>query len=250
VSFQQTDGSTGTTTYAGNCQTTTDERGKSRKSCFDALGRLIQVFEDPSGLNYETDYGYDVLNNLTSVTQKGGAASTLWRLRSFTYDSLSRLTCAANPEITSGLGTVTPASCPATYTGTYTAGTVGYTYDADSELATKIAPAPNQTGRSHREVIPREISRALVLNLSGEKKRCLGTAQDIFALTQPSLLSRDTRQVIQREISRALVLNLSGKKAVPWHCPGYFRLDRAFALIEGHPAPQTRPPTLGSPPTS
>jgi len=146
VSVQQTDGSTGTTTYAGNCQTTTDERGKSRKSCSDALGRLTQVFEDPAGLNYETDYGYDVLDNLTSVTQKGGATSSQWRTRGFTYDSLSRLTCAANPEITSGLSTVNPASCPATYTGTYTSGTVGYSYDADSELLTKTAPAPNQTG--------------------------------------------------------------------------------------------------------
>ena len=148
ASVLQTDGSTGTTTYAGNCQTTTDERGKKRISCFDALGRLVQVFEDPTGLNYETDYGYDVLDNLISVTQKGGAASTLWRTRSFTYDSLSRLSCAANPEITSGLSTVNPASCPATYSGTYAAGTIGYAYDADSELITKTAPAPNQTGAS------------------------------------------------------------------------------------------------------
>jgi RHS repeat-associated protein len=146
VSVQQTDGSTGTVTYAANCQTSTDERGKKRTSCLDALGRLIQVFEDPSGLNYETDYGYDVLDNLISVTQKGGATSTQWRTRSFTYDSLSRLTCAANPEITSGLSTANPASCPATYAGTYTSGTVGYAYNADSELTTKTAPAPNQTG--------------------------------------------------------------------------------------------------------
>jgi len=44
------------------------------------------------------------------------------------------------------------------------------------------------------------------------------------------------REMIQREISRVLVLNLSGKKAVPRHCSGHFRLDRAFSLIEGHPA--------------
>ena len=43
----------------------------------------------------------------------------------------------------------------------------------------------------HREMIQREISRVLVLNPSG-KKRCSGTAQDIFALTEPSLLSRRT----------------------------------------------------------
>jgi RHS repeat-associated protein len=148
ITVQQTDSSSVTTTYAGNCQTSTDERGKTRQSCFDALGRLVQVFEDPGTsphLNYETDYAYDVLNNLLSVTQKGGASSGSWRTRTFTYDSLSRLTCAANPEITAGLGTVSPASCPATYSGTYTAGTVGYSYDADSNLLTKQSPAPNQT---------------------------------------------------------------------------------------------------------
>jgi RHS repeat-associated protein len=151
VSLQQPDGSATTTSYAGNCQTVTDEAGKSRQSCFDALGRLTQVLEDPGTtphLNYETDYGYDVLNNLTSLTQKGGAASSQWRTRSFTYDSLSRLTCAANPETTSGLSTVNQASCPATYAGSYTAGTIGYTYDGDGEVVTKTAPAPNQTGTS------------------------------------------------------------------------------------------------------
>jgi hypothetical protein len=45
----------------------------------------------------------------------------------------------------------------------------------------------------HREVIQREISRVLVLNLLWRKKRCFGTARDIFALTEPSLLSRATR---------------------------------------------------------
>jgi len=35
----------------------------------------------------------------------------------------------ANPEITPGLSTVNSASCPASYTGTYTNGTVGYAYD-------------------------------------------------------------------------------------------------------------------------
>ena len=34
----------------------------------------------------------------------------------------------------------------------------------------------------HREVIQREISRVLVLNLSGETKRCLKHRQDKFVL--------------------------------------------------------------------
>jgi hypothetical protein len=48
---------------------------------------------------------------------------------------------------------------------------------------------------------------------------------------------RSPPQVIQREISRALVLNLSlARKAVPGTAQDTFVLDRAFSLIEGHPA--------------
>ena len=112
------------TSYSGNCTTVTDQTGKSRKSCSDALGRLTQVFEDPAGLNYETDYAYDALNNLLTVNQKGGTTdSSQWRPRTFAYDSLSRLTSATNPE----------------------SGTTTYSYDANGNLASKISPAPNQT---------------------------------------------------------------------------------------------------------
>lgn len=103
------------TSYFGNCSTVTDAAGKARKSCSDALGRMTTVFEDPNGLNYETDYQYDVLNNLLGVTQKGGSSQANWRTRSFTYDSLSRLLTATNPE----------------------SGTVSYSYDANGNLLTK-----------------------------------------------------------------------------------------------------------------
>jgi RHS repeat-associated protein len=108
------------TSYSGNCTTVTDEAGKARKSCSDALGRLINVWEDPSGFNYETDYTYDALDNLLSVNQKGD--NTAPRARGFHYDSLSRLTSATNPE----------------------SGTITYNYDADGNLQSKIAPKPNQ----------------------------------------------------------------------------------------------------------
>ena len=45
------------------------------------------------------------------------------------------------------------------------------------------------------------------------------------------------RKVIQREISRVLVLNLSGQKKMRLqNRQGEVSLDKAFALIEGHPA--------------
>src|SRR5579859_2002967 len=86
-------GSPRTVSYNGNCAVATDEAGKQRKACYDALGRLTNVWEDPSGLNYETHYQYDALGNLLQVDQKGAAPNdnTLWRTRLFLYDSLSRL---------------------------------------------------------------------------------------------------------------------------------------------------------------
>jgi hypothetical protein len=45
----------------------------------------------------------------------------------------------------------------------------------------------------HRRVIQREISRVLVLNLSGEKQRCQNTDGIRLCLTPPSFLSRATR---------------------------------------------------------
>lgn len=109
------------------CSSVVDEANRSRKSCVDGLGRLTQVFEDPSSANYETDYQYDVLGNLLRVDQKGGDPNSAnWRTRLFTYDSLSRLLTASNPE----------------------SGTITYTYDANGNVVTKTAPLPNQTNPS------------------------------------------------------------------------------------------------------
>lgn len=85
------DGAVAATRYAGNQVTVTDQASHKKQYGYDALGRLSSVNEDPSGVNYQTTYGYDALGNLTSVNQAG-------RTRSFTYDSLSRLRKAINPE--------------------------------------------------------------------------------------------------------------------------------------------------------
>ncbi len=103
------DGSVITTQYPGNQTMVTDEAGKVRTSTTDAAGRLTQVVEDPSGLNYLTAYTYDALDDLKTVNQGAQA-------RSFTYDSLKRLLSATNPE----------------------SGTVNYTsYDANGNLRSK-----------------------------------------------------------------------------------------------------------------
>ncbi len=102
-----------TTAYDANFITVTDQAGKLRRSMVDALGRLVRL-DEPDGSNslgttsapvQPTSYGYSVLGNLTSVTQ--GVQT-----RTFTYDSLSRLRTAVNPE----------------------SGTVTYQYDDNSNL--------------------------------------------------------------------------------------------------------------------
>jgi RHS repeat-associated protein len=55
------------------------------------------------------------------------------RNRSFVYDSLSRLTSAQNPE---------SGTAP-----------IGYTYDADGNLATKTASSPNQSSSGTKQVV-------------------------------------------------------------------------------------------------
>jgi RHS repeat-associated protein len=105
------------TTYSGNTTTVADQAGKSRKSQTDALGRLTSVWEDPSGLNYQTNYTYDAFGDLLSVLQNGS------RSRTFSYNAFSQLVSATNPE----------------------SGTIFYTYDNDGNLATKVSWAQNQT---------------------------------------------------------------------------------------------------------
>ena len=106
-----------TTAYDGNWTTSTDESGRVKKRHVDGLGRLDTVIEDPTSLNYQTTYTYDVGNNLTGVNQSG-------QTRTFIYDSLNRLLQARNPE----------------------SNTTTYTYDPAGNLLTKTSPAPNQTG--------------------------------------------------------------------------------------------------------
>lgn len=106
-------------TYSGNETTFQDENGNQWMRWADSRGNLIQVIEPSS---FMTNYAYDGFNNLWSVTQWGGPANSPGsRVRSFTYDGMSRLTSATNPE----------------------SGTITYRYDANGNLSSKTAPAPN-----------------------------------------------------------------------------------------------------------
>jgi len=91
ISVTTPDNAVVSTSYSGNNVTVTDQAGKARKSVTDGLGRLVEVYEDPNGLNYQTTYAYDVLDDLVKVTQGN-------QYRFFMYDSLKRLIRAHIPE--------------------------------------------------------------------------------------------------------------------------------------------------------
>lgn len=119
------------TSYNANFTTVTDQAGKVRRSVTDGLGRLLRVDEPDKNtgqLGSNTDpiqptcYQYDVLGNLTKVTQgtqldpvTGICTLSGSQQRTFTYDSLSRLRSALNPE----------------------SGTISYSYDDNGNLTSK-----------------------------------------------------------------------------------------------------------------
>jgi RHS repeat-associated protein len=116
------------------CTTATDEAGKQRQVCADALGRIVKVLEPNPGATgtpsisnnaYVTLYTYDTLGNLLTVNQKGATTDPAqWRARTFTYDSFSRLLTAFNPET----------------------GQTSFQYDPNGNMTSKTSPKPNQTG--------------------------------------------------------------------------------------------------------
>lgn len=163
------DGAVGTKSYAATAVETNDPfNGTTTVQHVhqaDGLGRLQYVCEvssvslgsgNPSSCSlyvgatgYKTTYGYDPLNNLTSVNQYGLA-------RSFQFDSVSRLTTSLNPEVSTETyaynnSTSTPcglnASAPCTRTDNRKVIT-SYAYDSMGRLTGKSysAGSGNTTG--------------------------------------------------------------------------------------------------------
>ncbi len=96
-SITNPDSSTRTNAYSVNQVSLTDEAQHTWVQSYDSLGRLSSVVEDAGSAPKTTNYTYDALGDLLTVSQQGMSGDTP-RSRSFTYDSLSRLLTTNNPE--------------------------------------------------------------------------------------------------------------------------------------------------------
>lgn len=136
--------------YNDETITFTDENNNAWARTTDALGRLAKVIEPGTR---PTTYGYNAFGDLTSVIQTGvSSVGEVPRVRSFTYNGLSQLVTASNPE--TGIicyGTVysgqapNPTNCTPGYDNhgnllhkTDARGvTISYAYDALNRLLSK-----------------------------------------------------------------------------------------------------------------
>lgn len=151
--------------YSGNVVIFQDGNGNQWQWTSDGLGRLTNVVEPGSLV---TNYLYDALNNLTCAAQNGtnttafstcAAAPATWRPRSFSYDSLSRLISATNPET----------------------GTVGYTYDPIGNVSTKTDARGVETGYAY-DALNRLYAKTYTNAPAGTLSSCYqyGTSQGFY----------------------------------------------------------------------
>ena len=125
-----------TTNYNADQTTVTDQAGKVRRSTTDGLGRLKIVDEDPNGLDYTTNYTYDVLapSPTSARMPRAGRLST----------TRSAASPATNPE--SGTITTTMGS--------------GYALDSRRPHTLWSATAATAPSRGHRAAVVGPIAAA------------------------------------------------------------------------------------------
>ncbi len=111
----------------GNNQAVTDALGRVTQNNYDPLNRLARTLQDVGGIQAETKFQYDALDNLTRVTDPKGVNTA------YTYNGLGELTQLTSPD--TGTTTYTYDSAGNRKTQTDARGqTSTYSYDALNRL--------------------------------------------------------------------------------------------------------------------
>jgi YD repeat-containing protein len=175
---------------AAICVVSQDENKNQWQRCSNGLGQLTSVLEpngSSSSPSMETDYLYDPLNNLLSATQCGATCpGTNARVRSFTYDNLSRLLTSSNPET----GTV----CYGLWSGSACLNG----YDGDGNLHYKTDARGVITAYGYDQ-LNRVISKNFSNDASGTPLSCYqyDTSSATPSRTPPNWIGRLTNQWTQ-----------------------------------------------------
>ncbi len=178
----------------------TDEVGNHTQRVSDSFGRLTEVMEpNPAGTGtgLETDYTYNALNDLMAVNQKG-TSPEVPRTRTFTYDALSRLVCASNPETTNaaqGQGT-----CPHSATAAMPAGVISYSYDANGNVSSKTDVRGITTVYTY-DPLNRLLSKSYLNDSLGTATSCFQYDTSSIAGAGGNLLGRLTNEWTQKMVS-------------------------------------------------
>jgi RHS repeat-associated protein len=198
---EKQDGSKTFTTYDGNVITTTDQSQKQRRLITDALERVVRVDEPVETFDSQgnvisvtlgsvtapaqsTSYSYDELGNLKNVTQGN-------QVRTFVYDSLSRLKSAAAPE----------------------SGTTSYTYDANSNLLTKTDARGVTTSFSYDE-LNRSLTKSYTGELSGQQTAAVTYFYDGAGLSSVPAYSKGQLTKISSSVSETRYTEFNALGAV------------------------------------
>lgn len=111
----------------GNPDTTTDALSRVTDNDHDPLNRLTRTLQDVGGINAETKFAYDALDNLTKVTDPKGLETA------YAYNGLNDLTRLASPD--TGITDYTYDSAGNRKTQTDARGVITtYSYDALNRL--------------------------------------------------------------------------------------------------------------------
>ncbi|WP_348261042.1 hypothetical protein P8935_14660 [Telmatobacter sp. DSM 110680] len=212
--------------YAGNVNTFTDENGSKWQRTVDAFGNLTAVLE-PNGSSIspsmETDYTYDGLGNLWTVTQWGGArGSSGARNRSFTYSGISQLLTALNPETGKVCyGTMSGSTCSPGYDAAgnlmYRTDARGkqtsYSYDNVNRLLSKSYSdgTPTACYQYSSSLIPYSIGRLI----SEWTQTAVACSSSGSFLTKRSILAYDSMERILNEQQFTLANQSSGPQYTP-----------------------------------
>ena len=138
ISTVSPDGTHVDAAYNGRTEDRYDALSLHSRLSYDALGRMTQYLEPDEQQNVptlETDYSYDSIGNLVDVLQKGHpSGSQAPRHRTFSYDGLSELLTATNPESgTICYGSMSQGTCVSGYDGD---GNLTARTDANGHLTT------------------------------------------------------------------------------------------------------------------